>query len=207
MKLTKDKLIKTLLITTILALINLIVFIVLDSCKVIKVDIYRYLLIILHFFLIWIPLVFRLIFKRSFSLAVVIFYEVFTFLSLVVGSAWQVYEIGNIFDKIVHFTSGIFLTLLFFNVMYNKFNKSKLSLILLFFCIFSFAMMVGGMWEIYEFAVDGLLGLNMQRWEGFIGRTALIDTMSDLIIDALGAILAGLVVIILNYFNKKKQSL
>jgi len=51
---------------------------------------------------------------------------------------------------------------------------------------------MGVVWEVYEFAVDGLLGLNMQKYamedgEPLIGRAALADTMGDLIVDALGA--------------------
>jgi hypothetical protein len=38
------------------------------------------------------------------------------------------------------------------------------------------------LWEVYEFAVDRALGMNMQRTE-----TGVVDTMQDLIIDTLGA--------------------
>ena len=59
-------------------------------------------------------------------------------------------------------------------------------------------MAVGVLWEIYEFTFDGILGLNMQKFrlesgEMLIGREALTDTMEDLIVDALGALVMSVV--------------
>ena len=45
---------------------------------------------------------------------------------------------------------------------------------------FGFSMMVGGLWEVMEFTLDGTLGTNAQR-------SGLPDTMTDLIADAVGA--------------------
>ena len=60
-----------------------------------------------------------------------------------------------------------------------------------------FSVFIGVLWEIYEFSFDGLLGLNMQKFalpiekgatlSPLVGRDALIDTMSDLIVDTVGA--------------------
>ena len=57
---------------------------------------------------------------------------------------------------------------------------------------------LGVVWEIYEFTFDGLLGLNMQKFalEGgadLIGRAALVDTMKDLIVDCLGALIMSII--------------
>ena len=46
--------------------------------------------------------------------------------------------------------------------------------------------------EIYEYAVDGILSTNMQRFNTadgnpLIGRKAVEDTMKDLIVDTIGA--------------------
>ena len=61
-----------------------------------------------------------------------------------------------------------------------------------------FAIMLGVFWEVYEFAFDGLLGLNMQKFmlesgEQLIGRAALADTMEDLIVDMLGAFVMSVI--------------
>ena len=48
------------------------------------------------------------------------------------------------------------------------------------FMSFCFGLSIGAMWEIFEFAMDQIFGLNMQK-------SGLIDTMWDLILDTLGA--------------------
>ena len=62
----------------------------------------------------------------------------------------------------------------------------------------AFTALVGVLWEVCEYAIDGMSGSNMQRFnnsvtnEPFIGRVALKDTMIDLMMDTLGGLLAGL---------------
>ena len=60
-------------------------------------------------------------------------------------------------------------------------------------------MFLGVLWEIYEFAVDRLLGLNMQRQEN-----GMADTMEDLIVDMLGAVVVALMA--LAYFRSGRYS-
>ena len=53
---------------------------------------------------------------------------------------------------------------------------------------FCFSAAIGTVWEIFEFTVDGVLGVNMQKFmleDGtqLIGREALSDTMYDIIVD------------------------
>ena len=51
---------------------------------------------------------------------------------------------------------------------------------------FAFAVSVGALWEIFEFAADQLFGLQMQK--PMLGDpSGLTDTMWDLIVDTLGA--------------------
>ncbi|MEX3017479.1 hypothetical protein [Gymnodinialimonas hymeniacidonis] len=45
---------------------------------------------------------------------------------------------------------------------------------------FSFALAIGAIWEIFEYGMDQLFGLNMQK-------SGLHDTMGDLMVDAAGA--------------------
>ena len=49
------------------------------------------------------------------------------------------------------------------------------------FFAFTFAMAMAALWEIFEYAADQTLGLNMQK-------SGLQDTMWDLIVDAMGAL-------------------
>ena len=50
---------------------------------------------------------------------------------------------------------------------------------------FMFAMGMGAVWEIFEFGMDQFFGLNMQK-------SGLVDTMWDLIVDAVGALVISL---------------
>ncbi len=67
--------------------------------------------------------------------------------------------------------------------------------------VFSFSMMCGGIWEIYEYVTDGLLGNNAQVFEGFVGRDAIRDTMLDLVCDFAGAVAGGVLAV---FLEKKK---
>ena len=78
----------------------------------------------------------------------------------------------------------------------NKTEEVPMNLSPLFVALFSFcfAVTLGVVWEFYEFTFDGLLGLNMQKFAlengtQLIGRAALTDTMIDLFVDAVGALL------------------
>ena len=58
---------------------------------------------------------------------------------------------------------------------------------------FSFALALGAVWEIYEFTMDSVFGTNMQKYmldngTALIGQAALQDTMKDIIVDAIGAL-------------------
>ena len=50
---------------------------------------------------------------------------------------------------------------------------------------FALAVSLGTIWEIFEFAMDWFLGINMQK-------SGLVDTMTDLMINAAGALLAAI---------------
>ncbi|WP_298918745.1 hypothetical protein [uncultured Algimonas sp.] len=49
---------------------------------------------------------------------------------------------------------------------------------------FSFAVSIGALWEIFEFGMDQFFGLNMQK-------DGLFDTMTDLIVDSIGAFIGA----------------
>lgn len=52
---------------------------------------------------------------------------------------------------------------------------------------FVFAVALGALWEVFEFAMDSLFGMNMQK--AILGDpSGLTDTMWDLIVDAAGAL-------------------
>ena len=74
-------------------------------------------------------------------------------------------------------------------------NLSPLFVAVFAFC---FALSLGALWEIYEFAADCFLGTNMQKFApdsgaALVGQAALRDTMKDLIVDAVGAVVTSTV--------------
>jgi len=88
----------------------------------------------------------------------------------------------------------------------NKTEKLQFDLSPFFVALFAFcfALAAGGVWEIYEYVMDGALGLNMQKFalaDGtqLIGHSALVDTMNDLIVDAVSA----LIISTLGYYSIK----
>lgn len=71
---------------------------------------------------------------------------------------------------------------------------------------FTFSIAIGALWEVYEFAGDGLLGMNMQKFitaDGtvLIGHAAISDTMKDIIVDMIGALISS----VIGYFSVKNS--
>lgn len=131
-----------------------------------------------------------------------ILYVIFLYASIYLGEVRNFYYRIPHWDNILHGFSGLMLGALSFSVIRLLNNSSRVPVTLspAFVAVFTFcfAVTVGVVWEMYEFAADGLLGTNMQKfgpWDGaaFEGRAALYDTMIDLIVDAIGALVMALV--------------
>lgn len=128
-------------------------------------------------------------------------YLAFLYGAIFLGEVRDYYYKVPHWDTILHTLSGAGIGALGFSVvnLLNKEEKLKINLSPFFVALFSFcfAVTIGVFWEIYEFTFDGLLGLNMQKFalengSRLLGRAALIDTMKDLIVDALGAFFMSL---------------
>lgn len=122
----------------------------------------------------------------------------FIFASLYLGELNEYYIRFWWWDIMLHTLSGIILGFIGFILIYvlNKDSTVNMALSPWFIAIFSFtfAVTVGVLWEIFEFAMDAVFGLNMQK-------SGLVDTMWDLIVDALGALFTS----IWGYFYLKKM--
>ena len=129
----------------------------------------------------------------------------------VVGEIGELYIKSKIFDSILHTLSGSMIAILGFSIirLLNNSEKVDLNLNPLFVSIFvvCFSVMIGVLWEVIEFAADAITGSNMQRYsdsitrEPFLGRDALFDTMKDLMLDMIGA----LVVAVISYVDLKRK--
>lgn len=127
-----------------------------------------------------------------------VMYYIFLYCAIILGEVLHFYYVIPHWDIILHFFSGAMLGALGF-ILVSQLNESaqvRVSLSPAFVALFAFcfALCCGAVWEIYEFAFDGLLGLNMQKFitasgEVLTGHLALRDTMTDLIVDALAALL------------------
>lgn len=127
-----------------------------------------------------------------------IMYYIFLYCAIFLGEVLNFYYVVPHWDTILHFFSGAMLGALGFILVswLNDSEKVSVSLSPAFIALFAFcfALSCGAVWEIYEYTFDGLLGLNMQKFitaKGvtLTGHEALKDTMKDIIVDALAALL------------------
>ncbi len=111
-------------------------------------------------------------------------------LALILGSAFNFYDLIPAWDMILHGYFGFLCSVLVFCVLLN-YNGEQLKGFFIFVLIFFVTMGVAGLWEIYEFTMDSLLGGDAQRVEESIlaGHSPVYDTMMDMIIAVVGIIL------------------
>jgi len=129
-------------------------------------------------------------------------FVLFCLAHFVVGEIGELYVKSKVFDSVLHTLSGSMVAILGFSIvrLLNNSDKIDLKLNPLFVSVFvvCFTITIGVLWEIVEFMVDAATGSNMQRYsdsvtrELFLGRAALFDTMKDLMLDAIGAIVIAI---------------
>lgn len=119
-----------------------------------------------------------------------LFAILFLYSSLFLGEFGDFYERFAWWDALLHTSSGFLMGLLAYILVFvlNRTPRSSLNLTPPFVALFtiSFAVATGGIWEIFEYGMDQVFGLNMQK-------SGLHDTMEDLIVNLLGALLFGLI--------------
>jgi hypothetical protein len=115
----------------------------------------------------------------------------FVFLSLFLGSAADWYYKYWWWDAVLHTGSGFLLGIVGFIVLFlmNGTNRLPQGIRPAFLCFFgvTFAVFLGVLWEIFEYVVDQFTTANMQSTE-----TGVVDTMHDLIVDTIGAVIVAL---------------
>jgi hypothetical protein len=134
---------------------------------------------------------YRVIIPPEFQLVAALF----NFLSLFLGSALDFYYHFWWWDLVLHTASGFLLGIIGFVVLFvlNRTDRLPAGMRPSFvaFFGFTFAVTLGVVWEIVEFAFDRMWPyLNMQSNE-----TGVVDTMVDLIVDTIG----GAVVAVMGY--------
>lgn len=126
----------------------------------------------------------------------------FVLSALVAGELFGAYENFWWWDDALHTFAGVIIGLVGLLSIYYFNSKHTMDISPLFVAVFvfCFAMAMGAVWEIFEFAMDLLFGLNMQRWDMPTGSIVigaeyqgmgLRDTMSDIITSVVGSSVAA----------------
>lgn len=130
--------------------------------------------------------------------AMLVMYAVFLYCAIYLGEVRAFYYKVPHWDSILHAFSGAALGALGFSLV-NLLNSITFRLSPVFVALFAFcfALSLGTIWEVYEFAMDYFLHTNMQKFalesgELLIGQAALADTMKDFIVDIIGAFVMSL---------------
>jgi hypothetical protein len=114
----------------------------------------------------------------------------FIFATLYLGEVRDYYQRFWWWDVTLHTTSGLLLGMLGFMIVYvlNEDDHVDLHMRPSFVALFAFffAVGIGSVWEIFEFAMDRYFGTNMQPATGG-DPSGLTDTIQDLIVDTVGA--------------------
>jgi hypothetical protein len=110
----------------------------------------------------------------------------FIYATLFLGEIHGYYQKYIWWDVALHGLSAFAFGLIGFTVMYILYRGDKIKArpITIALFAFSFAVMIGAIWEILEFLIDQIFGTNMQK-------SGLVDTITDLIVDVIGALLAS----------------
>lgn len=137
---------------------------------------------------------FRVFIPPEFVLAAI----AFVFASLFLGEVHGYYTRYWWWDIALHSGSGFLLGVVGFLLVHVLNETEEIGMHMkpgfVAFFAFLFAVGIGVLWEIFEFAMDQLFGMNMQK-PMLDDPSGLTDTMWDLIVDMLGA----LVVTVLGY--------
>lgn len=134
-------------------------------------------------------------YKIRVPLEIEVFMVVFIYAATFLGELRGYYARFPWWDSVLHFSSAIVFGFIGFLILYILYYQKKLqaSAFLIAVFAFCFAMAIGAIWEVFEFAMDESFGLSMQP----SGE----DTMIDLIINAVGALITSTV----GYFYIKKH--
>lgn len=126
----------------------------------------------------------------------------FVLAALLLGEVLNAYEALWWWDDMLHGMSGVIFGVIGLFLVYgiNKRTDMRITPLFVALFVFCFAITMGVMWEICEFSADFFFKTTMQQWDMsknaiVIGRDyqgmGLRDTMSDLIVATIGAVVAA----------------
>jgi hypothetical protein len=141
---------------------------------------------------------------------------IFMYLGIFLSFQFKMYYKFFWWDDLLHFLSGLILGSISFIVVYKINHKYSMDISPFFVAFFSFAFAVsmGVIWEIMEFTGDVIFGSAHQKWdlsetEILLGKayqgSGLRDTMSDLILDSIGALISSISIYFI--YGRMKQKI
>jgi|LSQX01.3.fsa_nt_gb hypothetical protein len=144
-----------------------------------------------------------------------IMYFIFLYCAIYLGEVRSFFYLVPYWDVILHAFSGAMLGALGFSLISILNNTKSINVQLSPFFVslfaFCFSVAIGAIWEIYEYAVDSLLSLNMQKFRladgtPLIGQNALADTMKDIIVDTISALVISVAGYYINILEARKNN-
>lgn len=130
--------------------------------------------------------------------AIVLSIVIFIYATLFLGEIFDFYEHFWWWDGFLHFGSALGMSLVAFLVLFFLYQSSvvRSPAIVASLFAFSFGIAMAAVWEIFEFGMDQIFGLNMQK-------SGLVDTMWDLILSVVGAGLVAIWAYVYLRFGKR----
>ncbi len=137
-----------------------------------------------------------------------VMFIIFLYCGIFLGEVTSFYYIVPHWDDFLHAFSSMmtgFFAVMIITILNRDDNLVfRISPLFVSLFAFTFSVSIGALSEVYEFTGDGLLGMNMQKYitaDGtvLIGHAALSDTMKDIIVDMIGALVSS----VIGYFSVK----
>ncbi|MDB5237850.1 MAG: hypothetical protein JWM46_120 [Candidatus Kaiserbacteria bacterium] len=154
----------------------------------------------LIFLLMFVPSILKERYRVYLPFAIDFSMVLFIFLTFFLGAVGRFYDRIPLWDKFLHFQSGLLFGASGFVLLYilneQKGFKQPLNLspgFVAFFAI-TFSLSIGAVWEMFEFAGDAYFSQHITNYSAWQASNS--DTMFDLIADGTGA----LIVSIMGYF-------
>lgn len=137
---------------------------------------------------VWIPSLVRHYFKIKLPNYMELTYLLFLFFAQFLGSVVGLYSTIYWFDSFTHFVSGMLTAVLAVAVLFWFHKYDDKSILFNIFFMIAFSLMIAALWEFFEFSSDQFLGGDTQK----VLTTGVSDTMKDMIVAFLGAILVSI---------------
>lgn len=137
---------------------------------------------------VWVPAIARAVFKVKIPERMELAYLIFLFFAQFLGSIVNLYASIYWFDSFTHFVSGILTAIFAIAVLFWFHKYDHKSIAFNIFFMIAFSLMVASLWEFFEFTADRISGGDTQK----VLETGVVDTMKDMIVAFLGAVLVSI---------------